>query len=117
MAVTRVVLHVEEHAGGQARRQVLDEGAATVPVAAARRRESAGPAGRPQHVLVPGEAPEALAPGRGRRRLVPVHRVVVAQPPEGVVRGPVGEEVGVGQVDRRRRPSCAPSTGPVGGGH
>jgi hypothetical protein len=97
--VSGVVLHVEQHAGGKVRRQILDEGAATATGAPADRGEQERLSGRPCHIVMTGEAPESLAIGCVRRGVVPEHWRLVTQVPVDVMGWSVGEEIRVGQVD------------------
>ena len=97
-----IVLHVEQDAGGEARGQVLDQRPAAGPSTTGVRRERGRLPRGPQHVVVAGQAPEALAVGRVPGRLVPGHRRLGPQPVEHVERRAAGERVQVRQVDLHR---------------
>jgi hypothetical protein len=99
--VSWIVLHVEEHADGESFREVLDQGSASLAVSATHRREQRCLSRRPADILMASEAPEALAARGVGCRLVPVDGLFVAEVLVHLVGRPVGEEVRVGQVDRR----------------
>jgi hypothetical protein len=109
--VARIVHHVEQHAGGEARREVLDQRAAPGAIAAALRGERGAVGGGGQDVRVAAEHPEALAARGVRRRRMEPHRRVAPQAGEQVVREAVGESTQVGEVDvveRRQRDGDTP---------
>ena len=99
LLVARIVHHVEQDAGREPGRQVLDQRAAAVAGAAALRGEGPRVGGDGEHVGVAAHHPEALAAGGVRRRRVEPHRGLAAQAREDVVREAVREAIEVGQVD------------------
>ena len=93
--------------------EVLNDRPAVGPVAARLRGVGHRVAEHPQHLVVGGHRPEALAVGSVGGGLVPPHRRQLPVHPEDVVREAVGEGVEVGQVDLRR--GRAPPGHPHGG--
>jgi hypothetical protein len=97
--VTRVIHHVEQHAGGEAKRQVLDQRAASVPAAAGSGGEGLRIGRRRLDIGVTAEYPETLtARGMHRGRVKP-HRRLASQEREDVVRKAARKPVQIGEID------------------